>query len=152
MRVHLVERVDHVDPQQALAWWTDFQPGEHDHAFVPGAHRRILQDGERGAEILDTVTWLGLTVFRERVHARQRGNTVQLSGENTFARFSGRYRFEHVFEPEETEAALEATIDLKGPLAWIDTLAFPFVRWILRWDTRHHADQMRQALGPDGAA
>lgn len=150
MRVHLVDRVDGIAPEAALAWWRDFQGGPHDHGFLPGAHRRILHTDEHGTEMEDTVTWLGLTVFRERVRARHRGNTVQLAGENTFARFSGRYRFEHVFEPEGTEVTLEATIELKGPLAWVETLAFPIVRAILRWDTRKHLDQMRDDLVVEG--
>lgn len=146
MRVQIEQTVPGVEPDAALAWWSDFRSGRHDHRFVPGARRRVHAVDSQTTEIHDTVRWLGLPVFREHVLAQVRGNTVQLSGENTFARFEGRYRFEPVFDPEGTQLTLEATIDLKGPLAWIETLARPLVLAVLRWDTRRHLDEMADAL------
>lgn len=150
MRVLVEQSVPGVEPGAALAWWTDFRPGPQDHSFVPGAHREVHPADERAIEIHDTVRWLGLVVFRERVIVQTRGNTVQLSGENTFARFEGRYRFEPTFEPTGTRVTLEATIDLKGPLAWIERLLRPLVLGVLRWDTGKHLEEMRAALAPDG--
>lgn len=144
VRLEIDERVDGVEPERALAWWTDFRSGEHDHGFVPGARRGILEDGPEGTLIADEVRWFGLPVFRERVRARVRGNTVQLDGENTFARFQGRYRFEHVFEPEGTRVVLAARIHLKGPLRWLERLGRPLIRTVLRWDTRKHLEQMAE--------
>jgi len=135
-----------IDPDQALAWWTDFRPGRHDHDFVPGARRRVRDAGPEGTVIEDAVRWLGLRVFSERVTAKQRGNKVQLVGENTFSTFRARYVFEHGFDPEGLVLRLSATIDLKGPLSYLEPVAKPIVERILAWDTDNHLEQMREAL------
>lgn len=145
MRLRIEETVEGIEPEAALAWWTDFQDGPHDHAFVPGARRRV-RSTEGGFVIRDEVGWLGIPVFREEVEARPRGNKVELVGENTWARFRARYVFEHDFDPEGTLVRLTAEIDGKGPLSWVQRLVQPIVRAVLRWDTRKHLEQMRDEL------
>lgn len=152
MRVELRTRAEGVQPEEALEWWTDYREGSIDHAFVPGAHRR-LHEGERAQMIEDRVRWLGVPVFTERVRAQQRGNTVKLLGENTWATFRARYTFEPVFDPEGTEILLVADVEGRGPLSWVQGLTRPLVVGLLRWDTRRHVEQMREDLlaGPTHA-
>jgi hypothetical protein len=147
VRVSVEADVPGVAPEAARSWWLDVREGHTDHDFVPGATRRVVYADERSFEVEDRVRWLGLPLFRERSRARARGNTVQLVGENTFARFEATYRFEHAFAPEGTRLVLDATVDLKGPLAWGEGLARPVVERILRWDTEGHAEQLEAALG-----
>lgn len=143
-RVHVTveETVEGVEPSVARAWWSDFREGHTDHGFVPGAERRIVEDDGSTTVMVDRVRWLGVPVFTERARAQVRGNTVQFSGENTLARFRGRYRFEPVFEPEGTKIVLEATIKPKGALSWIEGLTRPIAEWIVRWDLRKHAEDL----------
>lgn len=150
--MELEDEAPGVEPEAALAWWADVREGPHDHAFVPGATRRVLHADERGFEVVDVVRWLGVPVFSEHTVARVRGNTVQLTGENTFARFEARYRFEHTFDPEGTRLVLAGTVDLKGPLSWVEGLARPVVERILAWDTAGHVEQMVDALAQAPAA
>lgn len=145
VRVEIEHAVEGVEPDRALAWWTDFREGRADHSFVPGARRRVTELGG-GARIHDRVVWLGIPVFSERVEARTRGNTVQLVGENTFARFEARYLFEHAFDPDGTRLTLTGRIELKGLLSWLDRLARPIVVRVLAWDTVKHLEQMREQL------
>lgn len=148
MRLRVEQTVEGVEPDEAMAWWTDFSPGREDHGFVPGAHRRV-QEMDEGTLIEDRVRWLGLTVFTERVRAHERGNKVELVGENSLATFRARYVFEHTFDPDGTLVRLVADISGRGPLTWVERLARPLVSWILRWDTRKHLDDMHEDLAPD---
>jgi hypothetical protein len=150
VRVEVQETVAGIEPEQALEWWTDYREGPVDHAFVRGARRRV-HETDRAHMIEDRVRWLGLPVFTERVRAQQRGNKVQLLGENTWATFRARYTFEPTFDPQGTEIRLVADIEGKGPLSWVDRLTRPLVARVLRWDTRHHVEHMREDLGPVGA-
>lgn len=143
MHVTVEETAEGVEPSTAQAWWSDFREGHTDHTFVPGAERTIVEDDAETTVMVDRVRWLGVPVFTERTRAQVRGNTVQFSGENTLARFRGRYRFEPVFEPEGTRIVLEATIKPKGPLAWIEGLTRPIAEWIVRWDLRKHAEELK---------
>jgi hypothetical protein len=145
VHVEIRETVEGVDPEEAMAWWTDFREGRVDHAFVRGAERRVHETGDAHV-IEDRVRWLGLPVFTERVRAQERGNTVQLLGENTWATFRARYTFEHTFDPEGTEIRLAADIEGRGPLSWVDALSRPLVVRILGWDLSHHVDDMRRDL------
>jgi hypothetical protein len=101
---------------------------------------------QRAHVIEDRVEWLGLPVFTERVRAQQRGNTVKLLGENTWATFRARYTFEPTFDPEGTQVSLVADVEPRGPLSWISGATRPIVERILRWDTRHHLEEMREEL------
>lgn len=145
VRVEIEETVEGVGPDQALAWWTDYREGPHDHGFLLEADRHVVEEPE-AAMIEDRVEWLGLPVFSERVRAQQRGNTVKLLGENTWATFRATYTFEHTFEPEGTEVRLVADVEGRGPLAWVQSAARPIVEGILRRDTRRHLDEMRADL------
>lgn len=145
MRVELEDTVAGVDPERALSWWTDYREGQRDHTFVPGIERRVMEE-QRAHVIEDRVEWLGLPVFTERVRAQQRGNTVKLLGENTWATFRARYTFEPTFDPEGTQVSLVADVEPRGPLSWISGATRPIVERILRWDTRHHLEEMREEL------
>lgn len=150
MRVELEARAEGVEPAAAIAWWIDVREGHEDHAFVPGARRRVLDADEGGFEVVDRVRWLGVPVFSEHTIARVRGNTVQVRGSNTFASFEARYRFEHGFEPEGTRLTLEANVDLRGPLSALERPARPIVERVLAWDTRRHVEQMVEGLTEAG--
>lgn len=145
MRVEIRDIAEDVDPEQALDWWTDYQDGEVDHAFVRGARRRVHEEADAHM-IEDRVRWLGIPVFTERVRAQTRGNTVQLLGENTWATFRARYTFEPHFDPDGTEIQMVADIEGRGPLSWVDRLTRPVVVRILEWDLGHHIEQMRADL------
>lgn len=145
MRVQVEQRVPGVDPDRAMAWWTDYREGRRDHGFVPGATRRVRERPE-GTLVEDRVRWLGVTVFSERVRVQARGNKVELVGENTWARFRARYVFEHAFDPDGTRVRLTADVRGRGPLAWVQGLARPLATAVLRWDTRRHLEQMREDL------
>lgn len=146
VRLRVEDTVPGIDPERARAWWTDFREGRHDHRFVPGA-RRSLEERPDGVVIEDRVRWLGLPVFSERVRATERGNKVELVGENTWARFRARYVFEHTFDPEGTLVRLTAAIEAKGPLSWVQGLAKPLVRWFLGWDLGKHLEDLQSDLG-----
>lgn len=150
MRVEIEGQAPGVEPGAAIAWWIDVREGHEDHAFVPGARRRVLEADEHGFEVVDRVRWLGVPVFHEHTLARVRGNTVQVRGSNTFASFEARYRFEHAFEPEGTRVTLEASVELRGPLSVLERPARPIVGRILDWDTRRHLEQMVEGIGEAG--
>jgi hypothetical protein len=146
VRVEIEETVAGVDPDEALDWWTDYREGSEDHGFIRGADRRVVEEGQAHM-IEDRVEWLGLPVFTERVRAQQRGNTVQLLGENTWATFRATYTFDHTFDPEGTEVRLVADIEGRGPLSWVQSVTRPVVERVLRWDTRRHLAEMREDVG-----
>ncbi len=154
MRVSTDETVEGLTPQRGISWWLDVREGRSDHAFVPGAERHVLHADEHGFELTDHVEWLGVRIFTEHALARARGNTVRVVGENTYARFEARYRFEHAFDPDGTRLVLDADVDLKGPLSWIARLLEPLIQRVVAWDTRKHANQLRDETlqGPDQEA
>lgn len=144
MHVRTERTIEGIPPARAASWWTDVRDGGTDHGFVPGATRHVLHADEHGFEVTDHVRWLGIPVFTEHATARVRGNTVHVVGENTYARFEARYRFEHAFEPEGTRLVLEAFVDPRGPLSWVSSLLEPLVERILAWDTDKHAAQLER--------
>lgn len=144
MHVSLSSTVPDVPPAEALRWWSDFQDGGHDHRFVPGADRRVVQKDAHSATMEETTRWLGIRVFREGVTAQIGHRDVRFTGTNDFACFDGAYTFEP--EGAGTRITLTANIRLKPALRWSDVAAKPLVLAILNADLRGHAKDMRRDL------
>ena len=144
MHVSLSHRVPGVGPDDAARWWSDFQEGEHDHPFVPTNRRRILARGRGSVTMEDEARVLGLRVFRETVTAFPDAREVRFAGQNDFAKFDGRYRFEP--DGDGTRIALEAEIHLRQAIAWADVAAKPLVLGILRVDLAGHAKELRRDM------
>ena len=141
MRIDLSETVPGVAPERALDWWMDFQEGHADHAFVPGATRRVVERTPDSALLEERVRPLGLPLFHERVSVRREGRSAKFSGVNTYASFQGEYAFEP--GPEgATTARLRAEVRLKRP--WKAPRAL--VERVLRQDLRGHLRQMERDL------
>lgn len=145
MHVDLRETVQGVTPERALDWWMDFRDGHDDHAFVPGARRRVLERAADAVVLEERVRPLGLPLFHERVSVRREGHAARFRGDNTYATFEGEYAFEP--GPEGgTTARLVADVTLKKP--WMAPRAL--VERVLRVDLKGHLRQMRKDLAPDG--
>ncbi|HUR67713.1 MAG TPA: SRPBCC family protein [Candidatus Thermoplasmatota archaeon] len=140
VRLHAIAR--RVDPAAATAWWSDFRDGPHDHRFVPGSSRAVVERGAAHATMVESV--FGLTW--EHVTAWPGDRHVRFVGTNKLSRFSGTYRFEP--DPHGTRVVLEADIHLAGPLAWTDRAAKPMVQALLQADLRGHAKEMERDLAP----
>ena len=140
MRVELSERVEGVAPGEALAWWMDFREGRVDHAFVPGAHRRVLDRSDSFAVLEETVQPLGVTLFRERLSVHRVGNAAKFEGTNNYAEFEGEYVFEE--SAGGTLVRLVADVRLRKP--WVAPKAL--VEAVLKHDLRWHAREMRKDL------
>lgn len=151
MRIVLAQRAPGVPPERALAWWTDFREGPHDHAFVRGQRRTILAREGGRVSMRDDVRPLGVLVFRERTTAWREGNEVRFEGANTFSRFRGAYAFADDGEGGTT-ITLDAQVDLKGVLKAGLPIARPVARALLRADLRHHAEELAAEAGPGSAA
>jgi hypothetical protein len=135
MRVLLSRVARGVAPAAALAWWSDFQDGHHDHPFVPGERRRIVErDGSR------TVMEDRAPLWRERTTAWVEADRVRIEGENLYARFRGAY----VFEPHRdgTLVRLDAVIAFKHVFVTGAFLARP----LLRLDLKGHVREMERDL------
>ena len=146
MHVTLSTIVPGVAPAEALAWWSDFQDGHADHAFVPGAQRRILHRDATSAAMEETTRWLGVRVFRETVTATVEGSSVTFRGTNDFAAFDGSYRFHADPDSGGTRITLDADIRLKAALRWTEVAAKPVAMAILKADLRGHAKDMQRDL------
>ena len=134
-----------VPPDQAARWWSDFQDGRHDHAFLPGHRRRIVARAPGSVVMEEEMRILHVTLFRERTTAWPEERTVRFAGRNGFALFEGSYAFEE--HPEGTRIVLDATVTLTR-LRWADGAARPLVLVILRADLAAHAKDMRADLIP----
>lgn len=144
MQITLQRVVPGVAPEAALAWWSDFHDGRHDHPTVPGQRRRVETSGDGAFAMEDEVRWLGVPVFRERTTARRVQDGVVFEGVNGFARFRGSYMFAAV--EGGTQVTLAAQVELRGALRWTDRLARPIVERILRADLAMHAREMARDL------
>lgn len=145
MRIELTHFVAGVDPADALRWWSDFQDGHADHAFVPGARRRILARDGDATTMEERVRPLGIPLFRETTTARIEPHAVRFEGTNTFSRFQGAYFFEPI--SGGTRIRLGADIQMRPRLRPAATLARPLVKAILRRDLAGHAREMAADLG-----
>ncbi|MHB8585454.1 MAG: hypothetical protein ACYDDF_06410 [Thermoplasmatota archaeon] len=88
MHVRTRARVPDVRPADALAWWSDFQEGTHDHRFFPVSKRTIEAQSPGGTAMVDKSGF-----YVERTTAHVEGNVVVFAGVNNLARFEGRYAF-----------------------------------------------------------
>lgn len=147
MRFELTVPVRGVPPEAALAWWTDFREGPHDHTFLRGAYRRILRHEGDVTVMEDEGKVLGVPLFRERTRARRAGNRVELEGENTVSRFRGAYRFEPA--AGGCLVTLLADVELKPALRWSRFAARPLAARFLRMDLEGHAREMKADLVPE---
>jgi hypothetical protein len=145
VHVELREEVPGVAPADALAWWSDFQEGHVDHAFVHGQRRTVTREGEGAVRMEDAVRWSGVTVFRERTVARVVGDAVVFEGENSLSTFRGAYSFEPGGD-DGTLVRLHATITLRSGLRWSAPIARLVARAILVADLRAHAREMARDL------
>lgn len=146
MRIALHSDVPGVPPDAALAWWSDFQEGPTDHAFVPGQRRTLLGRDADGARMRDETRVLGVLLFRETTTARVETDRVTFDGRNTVSRFVGAYVFSPL-DPGGTRITLDAEVTLKPPLGWTRPLARRVATAILRADLSHHARDMAHDLG-----
>lgn len=133
-----------VAPEAAVAWWSDFREGDVDHAFLPGAKRRIL--GHSGGEVTmeDRMGVGPVKLFFEQARARVDGRVVRFSGTNTFATFEGSYSF--VEAPAGTLVRLDAMVRLRKGLRWSEAVARRVAEVVLRQDLRHHVEEMERDL------
>lgn len=141
MRVDIAETVPGVDPDRALDWWMDFQDGHEDHAFVPGARRRVLESTPGSVLLEETVRPLGIPLFRERVSVQREGRAARFRGTNTYADFEGEYAFEDA-PGGGTLARLRADVTLKKP--WKAPRAL--VERVLREDLKGHLKKMGEEV------
>lgn len=151
MRLRL-EAATRIPPARLYAWWTDFQEGHHDHAFL-GAHaegvgRRILARREGAVEIEDNGRFMGVTLVEHyTAHLRPDVPEVSLHGANNLSRFSAVYRF------EPGRVVLDATIAPLGGLALMDWAGKPLVRAFLKRDLEGHvADAEKDLLAAPAPA
>lgn len=144
----LGHRVPGVTPRAAIAWWSDFQEGRHDHPFLPATRRRILARGSASVTMEEVTRVLGVQIFRESVTARIGEQEVRFAGQNDLARFDGAYAFHE--EGDGTRILLDAEIQLKPALRWADVAARPLVLTILKVDLSGHARHMRRELTGGG--
>lgn len=141
--MHLVLERDApgVDASAALDWWTDFREGRADHAFLPGATRRILEQEPDGrVHIEERVQLAGLPVMRERWTGWREARAFRFAGRNTYSAFHGAYSF--LPSRGGTLVRLEAEIVLRPALRWAVALARPVARAILQKDLRGHVEEM----------
>lgn len=144
MRVEIEDLARGVDPKAAAAWWGDFRSGRDDHAFVPGATRRVTPAQPGAFHLEEETRLLGVTVWRETSTAHVGTDEVRFRGHNALARFEGRYAFEP--DAKGTRVRLVADIRLAKMLAWSDAVARPIVEQILEADLRGHLRQMTRDL------
>lgn len=136
MRLTVSAHVPNAWPREARDWWTAFEDGHADHAFIPGAQREVAESRGR-SEVIDRVRWFGVLVWKEHFTAWREEGAVRFEGENPLSRFEGRYVFERA--GEGTRIVLQAVVRLKGPLRYLAWLARP-VAWLAVWlDLKGHA-------------
>lgn len=145
MRIQMEDKARGVAPDAAVAWWSDFREGAVDHAFLPGARRRILRRDGADVTMEDEMGVGPVRLFHERARATTDGRAVRFSGTNSFGSFEGAYLFGEA--PEGTAIRLEATVRLRKGLRWSDAAAKPLAELALRHDLRQHAAAMERDLG-----
>lgn len=153
MRIR-VERPTRIPPDRLFAWWSDFQEGVEDHAFLlrtgerppGGAGRRVLSRSASKVEIEDRGRFLGMPL-RERYNVvlHPERHEVLLYGANNFSKFSASYRF------EEGKAVLDATVSPRTILAAFDRPMVPVVRRFLERDLEGHLGDAERDLTPGPA-
>lgn len=133
-----------VDPASATRWWSDFQEGRADHAFLPGHRRRIVERAADRIVMEEQTKLLGIRVFHERTTAWPGAREVRFAGRNNFALFDGAYSFHP--HANGTKVVLDANVTLRKPIAWTDVAARPVVIGILKADLAAHAREMERDL------
>jgi len=137
-----------VRPDEAWAWWTDYQDGAEDHAFARWAHpERRVEELEPGVLQVSESGQLGPLRFLEVTVVRLEKPRIRFESRNTFGTFRGSIRF----QPDARGTRIEVAWD-EHPVRWLRWTG-PLGRFALRrfyaWDLRQHARQLERAHGAE---
>lgn len=141
MQLSCSTQVPGVTPDRARAWWWDLREGRADHRFAPGADRTVTPRGDGTVLVEDRIRG---TPFRERSVVSRTEEGVALDGENTFARFTARYRF--LDADDGTRIEMTASVEMRRGLARLDRLLAPLVRAFACFDLTLHGWEMARDL------